>query len=188
MDQLIQMDQSTHQQFIALYEAHRTPVYHLALSLLRDAAAAEDILQEVFLTLFETMAKGEPLRNLKAWLLTVTRNRCLNLLRDGRFERPEEEPFSADAMVAAITAGPDAEDEAMDRMLSRQVLACLSPEENLVFCLHCLDGYKYREIARGLELPMGTVQTRCRAARRKLQAALREWQEEPRLKEKGVSG
>ena len=168
------MDQSTHQVFISIYEANRTPVYHLALSMLRDTAAAEDAMQEVFLVLYENLAEKKVLRNVRAWLLTVTRNRCLNLLRDGRYERPAEE------LILPASSNP--EDEVMSRLLSQHILRQISAEENLVFSLHCLDGYKYREIAKGLELPLGTVQTRCRTARQKLKAALEKLQIEPSVK------
>ena len=46
-----------------------------------------------------------------------------------------------------------------------------------MFCLHCLDGYGYRELAEGLELPIGTVQTRVRTARRRLKELLHEREE-----------
>ena len=48
----------------------------------------------------------------------------------------------------------------------------LSDEERQAFALHHLDGFRYREIAAGLEVPVGTVQSRCRAARKKLKEAL----------------
>lgn len=160
------MEQSAHQRFIVLYEVHRVPVYHMALSLLKNAAAAEDVMQEVFLSLYETMEQERMIRNIRAWLLTVTRNRCLNHLRDNRYEIPADDP--------PLCVEENMEDEVMGRILSGQILRCITAEENLIFSLHCLDGYKYREIAEGMDLPIGTVQTKCRAARQKLKAALRD--------------
>ena len=69
---------------------------------------------------------------------------------------------------------PAADDDAL---LVKELLGSLPPDERLVFCLHCLDGYGYRELAEGLELPIGTIKTRVHAARRRLKALLHEREE-----------
>ena len=144
------------------YKEQRTAVYHLALAYMKNPAAAEDVMQEVFLSCYDLLRRGESIRNLRGWLLTATRNRCLNALRDGR---PEELTDDFTALIAPVS-------DPADRLALRQALEGLTPEERLAFTLHVIDGYKYREIAAGLDLPMGTVQTRCRTAKRKLRAAL----------------
>lgn len=144
------------------YLENKAAVYHVALSYLKNPAAAEDVMQEVFLAYFEVLRRGEGVRHPRGWLLTAARNRCLNALRDGR---PEELTDDLTALTAPVS-------DPADRLALRQALAALTPEERLAFSLHEIDGYKYREIAAGLGLPMGTVQTRCRTARRKLRAAL----------------
>ena len=58
------------------------------------------------------------------------------------------------------------------------MLSHLTEDEKLVFSLHYLDGYTYRELATGLEIPIGTVQTRCHTARKKLKKALKDRKEE----------
>lgn len=153
-----------------VYREQRTAVYHTALALLRDAAAAEDVLQEVFLAYYRELEEGREVRHLKAWLLTATRNRCYNVLRDSRREEPMEE------LPAASTA-PDPLTDIQQQDTVERVLACLGDDERLAFSLHYLDGYTYRQIAEGLDIPMGTVQTRCRLARKKLRAALHDMNE-----------
>lgn len=149
------------------YREQRTAVYHTALALLKSAATAEDVMQEVFLAYYRELEQGREVRHLKAWLLTATRNRCYNVIRDGRREQPADElpDIAARSDPFADLQGQDVVDRA---------LACLNDDERLVFCLHYLDGYTYRQIAEGLAVPMGTVQTRCRIARGKLRAALDE--------------
>lgn len=141
-----------------LYRRHRTAVYHLALSYLHDGAAAEDVLQDVFVSLLESEQLP---RHPRAWLLTATRHRCLNVLRDTRFET------ACDTLPE--TAGDGGQE---DGVFVEQMLRLLSEEERRVFALHYLDGFRYREIARGLGMPVGTVQSRCHAARKKLREAL----------------
>ena len=160
------MEQNPQQRFVALYEAHRVSVFHTSFSLLKNYAAAEDVTQEVFLTLYRAISEENNIRNIRAWILSATRNRCLNFIRDNRYELCEEEFPIPDAISM--------EDEVMGRVLKSHLFQCVSEDESLIFTLHCLDGYKYREIAKALDIPMGTVQTKCRAARRKLKSALRE--------------
>lgn len=148
-----------------LYKRYRTAVYHLALSYLHDASAAEDVLQDVFVALLEAK---DSIRQPRAWLLTATRHRCLNVLRDTRLET---------ACDTLPETGCDGVSD--DALFVEQMLSLLSEEERRAFSLHHLDGFRYREIAEGLELPVGTVQSRCRAARKKLKAALAD--EEKRL-------
>ena len=160
------MNEGSGREFAVLYETYRVPVYHTALTVLKNRAAAEDVLQEVFVTAYETLEGGGNIRNFRAWILKVAHNRALNALRAGGREFPEEElPLPEPA------AG--VEDEVIGRILSAQVLQCITPEENLAFSLHCLDGYTYREIAEAFQLPVGTVQTRCRTARKKMKEAIR---------------
>ncbi len=83
-----------------VYREQCAAVYHTALALLRDAAVAEDVLQEVFLAYYRELEKGREVRHLRAWLLTATRNRCYNALRDGRREEPMEE-------LPTVTASSD---------------------------------------------------------------------------------
>lgn len=159
------MEANGREAFTALYEQLRTPVYHLALAIVKDRAAAEDVMQEVFVTAYTALAE-QPIRNVRAWLLTVTRNRALNLVRDQRFETlceltPEPAEPSGDGV-----------DQVLDRLLLAEILPCITEEENLIFTLHHLDGYTYREIAAGLDMPQGTVQTKCHTAKKKLKAAL----------------
>ena len=158
-----------------LYRQYGTAVYHLALGYLKDSAAAEDVMQDVFIALLE---QQQPVRHPRAWLLTDTRHRCLNVLRDGRFEMVYE--------ILPETPCDNTQDEAL---FVEQMLSILSDEERQAFALHYLDGFRYREIAEGLEVPTGTVQSRCRTARKKLKEALAH--EEKRLvqsvgKENGV--
>lgn len=149
-------------QLEAVYTAQRAAVYHTALSFLKNAAAAEDVMQDVFLAYYQVLCDKTPVRHVRAWLLTVTRRKCLNLLRDSH---PEESTDDLTALTAPL-------EDPSERLAIRQALAALSEDERLAFSLHYIDGYKYREIAAGLDWPIGTVQTRCRTARRKLRAAL----------------
>lgn len=147
-----------------VYDTYRTAVYHTALAFMKDSALAEDVLQDVFLAYYREVQQNA-VRHVRAWLLTATRNRCCNLLREYKREWLTEE-------VTAETA-TDPTREVEDGDVVNRALSVLTEAEKLMFSLHYLDGYTYKEIAEGLEMPIGTVQTRCHTARKKLRRTVR---------------
>jgi len=147
-----------------VYETYRTAVYHTALAFVKDPALAEDVLQDVFLAYYRELQNGD-VRHVRAWLLTATRNRCCNLLRDSRKEWLTDE--------VKVEAQDDPTDAVEDTDVVTRALKVLTEAEKLVFSLHYLDGYTYKEIATGLDIPIGTVQTRCHTARKKLRRTVR---------------
>ena len=151
--------------FDKVYKEQCTAVYHTALVLLKDSSAAEDVMQDVFLTYYRALEQGQEVKHLRAWLLTCTRNRCYNELRDHRREEPTEE-------ISPLVVQEDPLADLQQQDVVERLLAGLSSDERMSFSLHYLDGYTYHEIAAGLDVPVGTVQTRCRLARKKLRAAL----------------
>lgn len=157
---------SIEQQLESMYHEHSTAVYHTALAFLKDPSAAQDVTHDVFLTYYEQLKEQARIRHLRAWLLTVTRNRCRNLLRAGQREFPEEHlpEISVEDSTQALQAQDSVE----------RLLACLTEEEKLAFSLHYLEGYSYRELSLGFNVPIGTLQTRCHAARKKLKKALKQ--------------
>lgn len=157
-------------QFNKTYEEQRAAVYHTALILLKNASVAEDVLQEVFLTYYRTLERGQEVHHPRAWLLTCTRNLCYNELRDHQREQVTE-----DVISVALQEDPLVDIQEQDTV--ERVLSYLNDEEKLAFSLHYLDGYTYRQISQGLNIPIGTVQTRCRLARKKLVAVLQQMKE-----------
>ena len=147
-----------------VYDTYRAAVYHTALAFTKNPSLAEDILQDVFLAYYREIQENT-IRHVRAWLLTATRNRCYNVLRDSQREwLTEEISVEINDPTSAIE-----DDDVVDRALS-----VLTEAEKLVFSLHYLDGYTYKEIAAGLDIPIGTAQTRCHTARKKLRRAVRQ--------------
>ncbi len=153
-----------------VYDTYCAAVYHTALAFVKNPALAEDVLQDVFLAYYRELQKDTTIRHIRAWLLTATRNHCINLLRDNRREWLTEE------VMLQTDSNPTDEVEGDD--VVARALSVLSEAERLVFSLHYLDGYTYKEIATGLDIPIGTVQTRCHTARKKLRRAVRDIEKE----------
>lgn len=153
--------------FDAVYDAYHRLVYGIALKMLADAMAAEDLTQAVFLKLWtapEAFRDG----NFGAWIARVTRNRALDSLRS-RALRPEGEmPVDLPLNVTI--------DEALFAQLDgervRAALATLPAEQRLPIELGFFGGVTHEEIARRTATPLGTVKTRIRAGLKRLRASL----------------
>ena len=156
------------QAFEAIYDRFSRLVYGVALRVLGDQAAAEDVTQAVFLKLWnapDAYREG----NLTAWLVRVTRNRALDVVR-ARAAHPQVElsealPEKTDALEDAVFAR-------LDGAAVRRALAQLSWNERSLIELGFFAGLTHQELARRTGTPLGTVKTRIRAALRKLRVAL----------------
>ena len=153
--------------FEVLYRSTEKAVYALALSILKNAHDAEDIVQETYLKVRAAahlyVPQGKPL----AWLFTITKNLCRDLLRGQ--SRTEAAPDGAeDDLRFSYVSDPT------DRLVLEAALKALGEEERQVVLLHAASGLKHREIARDLGLPLSTVLSRYSRALKKLQRYLTE--------------
>jgi RNA polymerase sigma-70 factor (ECF subfamily) len=155
---------------------HLDALHRVALRLTGNAADADDLVQETMLKAYGAWDRYEQGTNAKAWLLTILRHAFINEYRR-RARRPETvdvetiEPF----VVFPAVQEDDPQGAFFDRIVDDQVLRAIDalPEafrETLV--LSDVEGLNYQEIARILEVPVGTVKSRLFRARRLLQARL----------------
>lgn len=155
-----------------VYRRHGRAVYGLARRVLQDAAEAEDVTQEVFLRLWRQPDSFDPERgSLRSFLLAQAHGRAVDSVRSTSSRRARE------ARDAARTANADydMQHEVWDLALADQVAQAmeeLSDDERRAIELAYFDGRTYREVARVLEQPEGTVKSRIRAGMRRLREAL----------------
>ena len=149
-----------------LYSRTRPAVYGFALSIVKNAHDAEDILHDACLQVWNAAGgyrrQGKPM----AWLLTVARNLALMRLR----ERGKTQELTDEEWAALPARAPDVPTE--DRHVLRAALSVLSEQERQVVMLHAVTGLKHREIAQLLELPLATVLSKYRRALKKLNLLL----------------
>ncbi len=154
------------------YRRHGGAVHALAARVLGSAEAADDVTQEVFVSLWESPERFDPARGgLRSFLLAVAHNRAVDVLRSSKARLAREE---RDAQTIA-TGGYDIERHAWDLHLSEQVrnaLQCLPDSEQRPIALAYFDGHTYREVAALLGEPEGTVKSRIRSGLRRLRHAL----------------
>jgi RNA polymerase sigma-70 factor (ECF subfamily) len=143
-----------------LFDRYGGMVYSVALRVLKDPASAEDVMQEVLFQVWQNPRAFVPRRgSLGAWLLVVTRNRAVDLLRR---RKPSD---SVDDVVLAATENIAVETERRTMMEKvRSALYKLSPEQQQSIEMAFFDGLSHSEIAAQTGEPLGTVKTRIRSA------------------------
>jgi RNA polymerase sigma-70 factor (ECF subfamily) len=155
-----------------VYRRHAGAVFGLAKRLLNDTAKAEEIVQEVFLRLWNQPEKFDPERgSLRSFLLSQTHGRAVDALRSDIARRRREE---RDAREAA-TGGYDVDREVWDMAMAghvRDALATLQPAERAAVELAYFGGRTYREVAMELGEAEGTVKSRIRSALKRLRVEL----------------
>jgi RNA polymerase sigma-70 factor (ECF subfamily) len=145
----------------ALFRSYWPSAWRAAFLVVHDAAAAEDIAQEAFLATIRNLDRFDRRRPFGPWLHRIVVNRAIDWAR-ARTLRAELELVDA----AAPAASPDVGSDVVD------ALSRLSPEHRAVIVLRHLLGYTPGEIARLLDLPRGTVNSRLRRGLDQLQETL----------------
>jgi RNA polymerase sigma-70 factor (ECF subfamily) len=156
------------------YRRHAGAVFALAQRLLRDRAIAEEIVQEVYLRLWNRPEAFDPQRgSLRSYLLAQCHGRTVDLLRSETSRRRREE---RDVRRTA-TAGYDVEHEVVGLAVAERVrgaLEGLQQNERRAIELAYLAGHTYREVAELLSEPEGTVKSRIRSGLRKMRTSLQD--------------
>ncbi len=161
--------------FGSLYDRLAGPLFSLALKMLGQEAEAQDLVQEVFLTIWNKASTFDTARGSAfSWAVTQLRNRAIDRIRSRRRRGELMEAFGPDLVPNdnMRTAAENA--EAGDR--SRQVHAALgrlSDEQRHVLRLAYFDGMTQAEIAQKLDEPLGTVKARAHRAMARLRDILR---------------
>ena len=154
------------------YRRHAGAVFGLARRLLNDATLAEEIVQEVFLRIWDQPEKFDPDRgSLRSYLLAQCHGRAVDLLRSETSRRRREER----EVRRTAEAGYDLEHEVWDLTVAervKDVVRALPESERAAIELAYFGGYTYREVAVMLAQPEGTVKSRIRAGLKRMRDEL----------------
>lgn len=169
-DRLIARDQSA---LAELYDTYSGLVYGLAYRVTGDRSAAEDVTQDVFISMWERPDSFQPqLGSMRAWLGVLAHRRAVDRVRRDTAARRREERDAQRQVPTAV----DLEAEAAIRLTADRVrlaLGDLPEEQRQVIDLAYLQGQTYREVAQSLGIPEGTAKSRIRVALRRLAGSLR---------------
>ena len=149
--------------------APRLKSYFLRLG--ADSSLAEEITQEALVLVWRNAAQFDPSKaSASAWVFTIARNQSVDRFR--RTRRPAFDPTDP-AFVSDVEAGPDQQlERAETDQRVREVMSALSANEKNVLMLSFYENHSHGEIAKQLNLPIGTVKSRIRLAFAKIRAAL----------------
>jgi len=156
--------------FVRRYQAR---VFGLALTILRDRAAAEEVAQETFLKAWRRADAYDARRGQVAtWLLTIARNTALDAVRMKR-----SEPWDPEALLAIWERqeGPEPDDGMVavdDIRRLREAIGELPRDQQIALVYAAFYGRTAREISELVSAPIGTIKTRIRLAMLKLHSAL----------------
>ncbi len=160
-------------------------VYAIAYHFTLKREDAEELSQEIFLKLFENLHRYDGGFPLVAWILSVSRNLCIDRYR--RKKREKSFRFVSDeAVTALLTSDDDPASAALKKERTQILFSALSdvPEDLAeILILRDLNGLAYDEIGKALELPEGTVKSRLFRARAEVARKIRE-----RHESKGAPG
>ncbi len=150
-------------------------LHYYALSLTSDSEKADDLLQETFLKALTYRDKFTQNTNFKAWIYTIMKNTFIN---DYRRNVKTKNTFDGSNNDFHLLFSKDKVYPAPDSFYSSKEITksinALEDEYKVPFTMF-LDGYKYKEIAEKLALPLGTVKSRIFFTRKKLEKALNEY-------------
>lgn len=151
-----------------LYQRHSGPLYNYLLRLIHEPAFAEDLLQEVFVTVWQGAGRFRGRSKVTTWLFRIAHNRAVSWLRHRKRELTLDK-------VADFPAEDSPAERMMGRWRAEQIQAALdqlSPKHRAVLELAFYHELSYQDIAEIVGCPVGTVKSRVSYARRSLQEAL----------------
>lgn len=169
--------------FRELMTRYEKPVFSLVYRMVRDRGLAEDLAQETFIRAFTAIGKYNPNYKFSSWIFKIAHNLTIDHLRKKRIETvsihgaphavTEEEQARTSLDLEATGELPDAYVENLE--LGSQIeraIGQLRPEYRTATLLRHVEGYSYQEIAKIMDLPLGTVKTYIHRAKLELKEAL----------------
>lgn len=153
--------------FAGLVRQHQHRIYELLLRMLGDAGEAEDVAQEVFVSLHRSLPSFRGESRISTWLFRIAKNHCLNRLKAlGRRGRGRQLSLEAVDESDGGERRPDRLLEQRERdALVQAAIAELPEDHRLVVILRDIEGLAYEEIAAVLGEPEGTVKSRLHRGR-----------------------
>jgi RNA polymerase sigma-70 factor (ECF subfamily) len=164
--------------FEALMRRHNRRLFRVTRSVLRDAAAAEDAVQETYLRAYTKLDSYKPAGKFGAWLTRVALNEALMMRRRTRTDTVSLDDVGHEVLIAdenAAKEAPSAEqfvEAAHARALLEHAIDALPENFRMVFVLRVVEGLDVRETAESLDINSTTVRTRLFRAQRQLRVDL----------------
>lgn len=169
---IVQLQEGSEKAFENIYNIYSTSLYGIIFSILRDDKIAEEILQDVFLKIWESANTYDPSKGrFFTWTLNIARNASIDKLRSREFKDKQLDLRSETFEETLQFRNPDA--GKLDAIGIQKYIDLLGPLCKKVIDLLFFKGFTQKESAEELQIPLGTLKTRNRACINKLRAATR---------------
>ena len=153
-----------------IIDRYQRPVFQMVSNLVFDRHAAEDIVQEIFMTIYQKLPNFDPIRcRFSTWLFTIARNKSINYLRK---KRPSA-LIDQQEIVSSNNPGDHIESEEFFQQMD-DALDQLPPRQKRAFMLAEFDKLSYDQIAQIECVSIGTVRSRIHRAKKKLKKTLKQ--------------
>jgi len=148
-----------------LYDAYGKVLYGIILRIVGEHVFAEDVMQEVFLKIWRHATTFDPQKGrLFTWMLNISRNAAIDFIR----KKNRKHQLVSEIKQGSNFAETSVYKPSIDYIGIKEIVNRLKPEYKCIIDLMYFAGFSQSEIAKELELPLGTVKTRSRAAIREL--------------------
>ena len=173
-DLVLRYQQGQTEAFDQLFDRHSMSVYNFASSMLGDAVAAEDVMQDTFMAVARTVGAYTPRGHFRAWIMRIVRNLCLNRLESERVRRGT---MGSDCLDVVDPASHDPPPDASARTCEQatvvgRAIVELPERQREALVLYVFERMSYAQIADVLEAPVNTVKTLIHRARAGVAEAL----------------
>ena len=157
------LQQNDEQAFSYLYDNYAAALNGVIFRLVEDKELTEDILQEVFVKIWNNFTSYDPAKGrLFTWMINIARNFTIDTLRSKGYKKGQK--ISGDENTVNYLTDSTAGADRFDTLGLRKQLLLLKTEQRSILELAYFSGYTQEEIAKELGIPLGTVKTRMRNA------------------------
>lgn len=164
------LQQRSEKAFTYLYDNYSGALYGVIHSIIADNETSNDVLQDVFVNIWRKIESYDATKGrLFTWMLNIARNAAIDKIRSKGFrDGQKNQPLSENVDISiGQTAGPAVNDVGL-----RKVIGRLKEEQRVLIDLSYFQGFTHEEIAKAMNIPLGTVKTRIRSALIQLRALI----------------
>ena len=149
--------------FADLYDATSRRLFGLVLRIVRDHAMSEEVTQEVYLDVWRQAARFDPQRgSAMSWLMTIAHRTAVDKVRASEASRRRDDAHATTHQDIDFDTTAETAQTSLEAQRVRRALATLTDAQRAAVELAYLGGYTHTEVARLLDLPLGTAKTRIR--------------------------
>ncbi len=158
---VVLLQQQNEKAFGYLYDNYSAALYGIINSIITERESANDVLQNVFVNIWRKIGSYDASKGrLFTWMLNVARNAAIDEIRSkGYKDKLKNQPFPENVDIAGASINPNIIDTGLKKILTK-----LKGEQQVLIDMSYFKGYTHEEIAKALNIPLGTVKTRIRNA------------------------